>query len=170
MSQDVGVNCCQEIGNELIENIIEDETMETTAVERATHERERSALTCNDYLQMIETEEERIEEIENEIGVKTLELENVNNSIEEKERERLEEIKATYEAFINRRKDKEERLQQLEKKLEDRRNYLNSLREDDYVENYTSAHLLNNTSNKLKHREEKYKTTYMSNNITKTYF
>ena len=162
MSQDVGVNCCQEIGNELIENIIEDETMETTTVERElTYNAPSLRCGVNDYLQMIETEEERIEEIENEIEMKTLELEDVENSIEEKERERLEEIKATYEAFVNRRKDKEERLQQLENKLEDRRNYLNSLREDDYVENYTSAHLW---------RDEAHLPNNTSNNITKRYF
>ena len=185
---DVGVNCCQEIGNEqslegteeLIENIIEDETMETTTVERATHERERSALTYNDYLQMIETEEERIEEIENEIEVKTLELSDVENSIELEEAERLNNLKVLYEETVARRKQGQERLEKLEAKLEDRRNYLYSFYSSEgggLREATPSSQMKANYVDKeYESRKDildgniENNSTYTSNNITKTYF
>ena len=120
MSKDVGVNCCQELsGDELtIENIIEEEIMETVI------ERE---LTYSDYLQMIEAEEKVIEELDNEIEAVESELEDVEISINLAEAERLSKIKSVYSEVVNRRKDKEARLEELEKVLNERREYLRSL-------------------------------------------
>ena len=128
MSQvDVGVNCCQELsGDELIiKNTIEDEIMETTV---------KREYTYADYLGMIEAEEKVVEELDNEIENYESELEDVEISIDLAEAERLNKIKTTYEAVVNRRKKKETKLEKLEEVLEERRAYLNSLREDDYVD------------------------------------
>ena len=87
MSQvDMGVNCCREIGNEnlIIENIIEEEIMETA---------KEKELTYNDYLQMIEVEEKTIEELDNDIEAVESELEDVEISIDLAEAERLNQVR-----------------------------------------------------------------------------
>lgn len=119
----MGVNCCQELlGDELIiENIIEDEIME-------------AEYTYAEYLRMIEAEEKVIEELDNEIENCESELEDVEISIDLAEAERLNKIKSVYETVVNRRKEKAVKLEKLEAVLEERRAYLNSLREDDYVD------------------------------------
>ena len=130
MSKDVGVNCCREIGNEefINENIIEEEIMETV-IERELPE-QREGLTYSDYLQMIEAEEKVIEELDNEIEAVKSDLEDVEISIdlaEERQRLLLNKIKSVYSEVVNRRKDKEARLEELEKVLNERREYLRSL-------------------------------------------
>ena len=121
MSQvDVGVINCQEIERDtlIIENIIEEEIMETVI---------EKELTYSDYLQMIEAEEKVIEELDNEIEAVDSELEDVEISIDLAEVERLNKIKSVYSDVVNRRKDKETRLEELEKVLDERREYLSSL-------------------------------------------
>ena len=123
----MGVNCCQEIGNEdlIIENIIQEEIMETV---------KEKDLTYNDYLQMIETEEKTIEELDNDIEAVESELEDVEISIDLAEAERLNQVRAVYEALITTRQGKEVKLEELEERLDERRGYLNSLREEDYID------------------------------------
>lgn len=127
MSSDVGVNCCREIGNvDLItENIIEEEIMETV-VERK--------FTYNDYLKLIESEEKAIADLDNDIEAVESELEDVELSIDLAEAAKLNKIKSVYETLVATREDKEDRLEELERTLNERRGYLNSLREDDYVD------------------------------------
>ena len=116
----MGVNCCQELsGDELtIENIIEDEIMETVL---------EKDLTYSDYLSLIETEEKVIADIDNDIEVVESELEDINISIDLEEAKRLNLIKEVYNEVVNKRKEKEARLEKLEIELDERRNYLNSL-------------------------------------------
>ena len=121
MSLDEEVFNCLSDEKEIIENIIEEEIMETVI------ERE---LTYSDYLQMIEAEEKVIEELDNEIEAVESELEDVKISIdlaEERQRLLLNQIKSVYSDVVNRRKDKETRLEELEEVLNERREYLSSL-------------------------------------------
>ncbi|MEM8720989.1 MAG: hypothetical protein AAGE84_17110 [Cyanobacteria bacterium P01_G01_bin.39] len=116
----MGVSCVCDEENEnlIIENIIENETMETIL--------ERD-LTYSDYLALIETEEKAIADIDNDIEVVESELEDINISIDLEEAKRLNLIKEVYEEVVNKRKEKEARLEKLEIELDERRNYLNSL-------------------------------------------
>jgi len=125
--EDVGVNCCQELlGDELIiENIIQEEIMESVK------ERE---LSYSDYLALIESEEKAIAELDNDVKACEVELEDINISIDLAEAERLNKIKSVYAEVITRREHKEAQLEELESELEERRNYLHNLREDDYVD------------------------------------
>ena len=87
-------------------------------------------LTYSDYLRMIEAEEKVIEELDNEIEAVKSDLEDVEISIdlaEERQRLLLNKIKSVYSEVVNRRKDKEARLEELEKVLNERREYLSSL-------------------------------------------
>ena len=130
--EDVGVNCCQEIlGEELIiENIIQEEIMESVK------ERE---LSYSDYLALIESEEKAITDLDNDIETVESELENINIAIDLAEAERLNQVRLLYGEVVSRRKDKEAQLEKLEIELEGRRDYLNSLREDDEIDKEADA-------------------------------
>ena len=91
-------------------------------------------LTYSDYLALIENEEKAIEELDNDIEAVESELEDVEISIDLAEAERLNQVRAVYEALITTRQGKEVKLERLEGTLNERRSYLNSLREDDYVD------------------------------------
>ena len=130
--EDVGVNCCQELlGEELIiENIIQEEIMESVK------ERE---LSYSDYLALIESEEKAIADLDNDIETVESELENINIAIDLAEAERLNQVRLLYGEVVSRRKDKEAQLEKLEIELEGRRDYLNSLREDDEIDKEADA-------------------------------
>ena len=127
MPEDVGVNCCQKLSGDklIIENIIEDEIMETTI---------EKELSYGDYLALIESEEKAIAELDNDIETVERELEDTNIAIDLAEAERLNQVRLLYEAVVSRKKEKEAHLEKLETELNKRRNYLHSLREDDYVD------------------------------------
>ena len=128
----MGVSCVCDEENEnlIIENTIEDEIME------AVREKE---YTYADYIRMIEAEEKIIEELDNEVENVESELEDIEVAIDLAEAARLSKIKSVYEEVISRRKEKEAKLEELESELEGRRNYLHSLREDDYVDREADA-------------------------------
>ena len=90
--------------------------------------------TYAEYLRMIEAEEKIIEELDNEFENVESELEDIEVAIDLAEAARLSKIKSVYEEVINRRKEKEAELEQLEQTLDERRSYLNSLREDNYID------------------------------------
>ena len=90
--------------------------------------------TYNDYLKLIESEEKAIADLDNDIEAVESELEDVELSIDLAEAAKLNKIKSVYETLVATREDKEDRLEKLERKLNERRGYLNSLREDDYVD------------------------------------
>ena len=126
-SENVGVSCvCNEENENLTnENIIEEEIMETIL------ERE---FTYNDYLKLIEGEEKVIADLDKDIEAVESELEDVELSIDLEEAARLNKIKSVYETLVATREDKEDQLEELERALNERRGYLNSLREDDYID------------------------------------
>ena len=121
MSLDEEVFNCLSDEEEIIENIIEEENMETTVKENKTE------YTYANYLQMIEAEEKVIEKLNTDIEAYEAELEDINISIDLAEAERLNKIKSVYSDVVNRRKDKETRLEELEELLDERREYLSSL-------------------------------------------
>ena len=126
-SENVGVSCvCNEENENLTnKNIIEEEIMETVLEKEFTY---------HDYLKLIEGEEKVIEELDNEIENVEGELEDIEISIDLAEAERLNKIKSVYEALVSTRQGKEAKLEELEERLDERHGYLNSLRENQYVD------------------------------------
>jgi len=94
----------------------------------------KKELTYNDHLKLIESEEKVIADLDNDIEAVESELEDVELSIDLAEAARLNKIKSVYEGLVTTREAKEAKLEELEATLDERRGYLNSLREDNYVD------------------------------------